>query len=197
MLELQKVDPKHGDRYLVQNPPEFPLSQIEMDAVYSLPYQHAQHPYYEKMGKVKALETIKFSINSHRGCYGECNFCAIAVHEGRTISWRSKESILEEARKITRLPGFRGYIFDLGGPTANMYGFECMKKLLHGACENKRCIYPEICKSLPIDHSPQIQLLQEVASLEGVKKVFMASGIRYDLVKSDEKMACPICGKSY
>ncbi|HSM24404.1 MAG TPA: YgiQ family radical SAM protein, partial [Anaerolineaceae bacterium] len=129
----------HGDRYLVQNPPAFPLQQEELDRIYALPFERAQHPYYEKQGKVKALETIRFSISTHRGCYGECNFCAIAVHEGRTIQSRSKKSILEEVEVISNLPGFKGNIQDLGGPTANMYGFECTKKLKHGVCLDKRC----------------------------------------------------------
>ena len=116
-------------RYLVHNPPAMPLTQNELDGVYALDFNRAQHPYYERQGKVKALETIKFSIPTHRGCYGECNFCAITVHEGRTVQWRSRNSILAEAEKIASLPDFKGYIIDLGGPTANMYGYECAKKL--------------------------------------------------------------------
>lgn len=182
-----KLVQKHGDRYLVQNPPEFPLNQGELDKVYSLPFQRAQHPYYEEMGKVKALETIRFSITSHRGCYGECNFCAIAVHEGRTVTWRSEASIIEEAGKLTKLPDFKGYISDVGGPTANMYGFECGKKLSSGVCEDKRCVYPEICPSLQITHKYQVRLLEKLRQIPGVKKVFIASGIRYDMVFADKK----------
>jgi uncharacterized radical SAM protein YgiQ len=178
---------KHGARYLVHNPPSMPLTQAELDAVYALDYERAQHPYYEKRGVVKALETIKFSITTHRGCYGECNFCAIAVHEGRTIQWRSEESILAEARKIVDLPDFKGYILDVGGPTANMYGFECAQKLSQGACRDKRCLYPQVCPTLKPDHQRQIELLRNIRKIPGVKKAFVASGIRYDLLLSDKK----------
>ena len=178
---------RHGDRCLVQNPPaEYP-TQAEMDAVAALPFQYAQHPYYERQGVVKALETIRFSISTHRGCYGECNFCAIAVHEGRTVRWRSADSIAAEAERIIQLSDFKGYIQDVGGPTANMYGFECHKKLTLGACEDKRCLYPVICKALKPDHQPQIELLRRLQRLPGVKKVFVASGIRYDMVLADER----------
>ncbi|HSM24372.1 MAG TPA: YgiQ family radical SAM protein, partial [Anaerolineaceae bacterium] len=177
----------HGDRYLVQNPPAFPLQQEELDKIYALPFERAQHPYYEKQGKVKALETIRFSISTHRGCYGECNFCAIAVHEGRTIQSRSKKSILKEVDAISKLPGFKGNIQDLGGPTANMYGFECTKKLKHGVCLDKRCISPEICAALKPNHQAQLDLLQAVRSHPKVKKVFVSSGIRYDLILHDHQ----------
>jgi uncharacterized radical SAM protein YgiQ len=183
---------KHGGRCLVQNPPTASLSQAELDAVYALDYERAQHPYYERQGKVKALETIQFSIPTHRGCYGECNFCAIAVHEGRTVQWRSSESILEEARQISHHPEFKGVIPDLGGPTANMYGFECKKKLRSGACPDKQCLYPEICKAMKINHRPQIELLRQVRHMPGVRKVFVASGIRYDLLLNDAA-----CGQAY
>jgi uncharacterized radical SAM protein YgiQ len=177
---------KHKDRYLIQNPPSLYLNQPEMDAIYDLHYERTQHPYYEKQGKVKALETIQFSIPTHRGCYGECNFCAIAVHEGRTVRWRSPESILAEAREITKHPDFKGYILDAGGPTANMYGFECKKKLERGNCETKRCTFPEICPLLKVDHRPQVKLLKQLRRIPGIKKVFVASGIRYDLVLADQ-----------
>jgi len=177
----------HGDRYLVQNPPAFPLTQEELDRVYALPYERKQHPYYEKQGKVKALETIRFSIPTHRGCYGECNFCAIAVHEGRTIQSRSKESILQEVEEISRIPEFKGIIQDLGGPTANMYGFECVKKIKSGVCLDRRCISPEVCSALKPNHKPQIDLLKAVRSHPKVKKVFVASGIRYDLLLNDRQ----------
>ena len=133
---------KHGDRYLIQNPPQLPLSESEIDSVYNLNYLRDAHPYYQKQGAIKALETIKFSINTHRGCYGECNFCAISVHQGTTISSRSEKSIIDEATVISKLPGFKGYILDVGGPTANMYGIECTKKIKHGSCLYKRCIFP-------------------------------------------------------
>lgn len=183
---------QHGTRYLVQNPPTLSLTQPEMDAVYTLDFERLQHPYYECQGPVKALETIKFSIPTHRGCYGECNFCAIAVHEGRTVQWRSEESILAEAEQLTRLPDFKGYIQDVGGPTANMYGFECPKKLKHGSCTWKRCLYPEVCPLMKADHAPQLRLLRRIRKLEAVKKVFVASGIRYDLLLSDQA-----CGVQY
>lgn len=188
-LTAQGLCQKHGagpsERWLVQNPPGPYLDQAEMDAVYALGYERAQHPYYEQQGKVKALETIKFSISTHRGCYGECNFCAIAVHEGRTVRWRSQESILAEAQQFTRDPAFKGNILDVGGPTANMYGFECAKKLKRGVCREKRCVYPDICPLLKIDHSPQIELLRKLRRIPGVKKVFVASGIRYDMILND------------
>ncbi len=186
-LSAKGLCQRHGDRYLVQNPPARHQTQAELDAVYALGYERAQHPYYERQGPVKALETIGFSISTHRGCYGECNFCAIAVHEGRTIRWRSQASILAEVEQLTRHPGFKGYIQDLGGPTANMYGFECDKKLKKGVCEKKRCIFPEVCPLLKIDHAPQTELLEKARRVPGVKKVFVASGIRYDMILADEQ----------
>lgn len=182
----------HGERYLVQNPPQPVLGQAELDAVYALRYERAQHPYYERQGSVKALETIRFSIPTHRGCYGECNFCAIAVHEGRTVSWRSQPSILAEAREMTKHPLFKGYIFDVGGPTANMYGYECHKKISRGSCRKKRCLTPETCPLMKVDHSPQLSLLREIRHTPGVKKVFVASGIRPDLIQADQA-----CGMEY
>ncbi len=178
---------RHGDRFLVQNPPALSLSQAELDAVYTLDYERAQHPYYQAQGAVKALETIRFSIPTHRGCYGECNFCAIAVHEGRRVTWRSQASILSEAEQISQHPQFKGYIFDVGGPTANMYGYECDKKIKRGSCRKKRCLTPEICPLMKVDHSAQLNLLKEIRQIPAVKKVFVSSGIRYDLDLSDEK----------
>jgi len=177
---------QHAARYLVQNPPAAYQTQAELDAVYALDYERAQHPYYEKQGPVKALETIKFSIATHRGCYGECNFCAIAVHEGRTVRWRSETSILQEAQQLTGYADFKGYIHDLGGPTANMYGFECQKKLKSGSCTHKRCLYPEVCPVLKVNHRPQIELLRRVRRIKGIKKVFIASGLRYDMLLQDQ-----------
>lgn len=177
---------KQGTRYLVHNPPALPLTQAELDSIYAIDYERAQHPYYEKLGKAGALETIKFSIQTHRGCYGECNFCAIAVHEGRTVQWRSQESILAEARRLTAYPDFTGYIRDVGGPTANMYGFECKDKLQRGTCPDKRCLSPRVCPSLKADHQQQLELLRKLRCIEGVKKVFVASGIRYDMLLSDK-----------
>ena len=178
---------KHADRYLVQNPPALTETQTELDSIYGLDFERRQHPYYERQGKVKALETIGFSISTHRGCYGECNFCAISVHEGTTVRWRSPESILAEAERISKLPDFKGYIQDLGGPTANMYGFECGKKLAKGICSARRCIYPEVCPLMKVNHQPQIQLLRKIRNIPGVKKVFVASGIRYDMLLCDHE----------
>ncbi|NMC54725.1 MAG: YgiQ family radical SAM protein [Chloroflexi bacterium] len=178
---------QHGQRWLVQNPPAPHLTQAELDNVYSLDYERAQHPYYEQQGAVRALDTIRFSLTTHRGCYGECNFCAIAVHEGRTVRWRSQQSILREAELLTRHPDFKGYIQDVGGPTANMYGFECQRKLKLGPCPDKRCLYPEVCSALKPDHAPQIELLKKLRALPGVKKVFVASGLRYDLLLADTR----------
>jgi uncharacterized radical SAM protein YgiQ len=186
-LSAKGLSQKHGGRYLIQNPPAPYQTQAELDATYALNYELAQHPYYEKQGQVKALETIRFSISTHRGCYGECNFCAIAVHEGRTIRWRSPASIVKEARQLTSHPDFKGYIQDVGGPTANMYGFECEKKLESGSCPEKRCLYPNVCPLMKIDHSPQVELLKQIRQLKGVKKVFVASGIRYDMVLCDRQ----------
>ena len=182
----KKLCQSQDTRYLVQNPPADYLSQAELDQVYALDYERAQHPYYARQGEVKALETIRFSIPTHRGCYGECNFCAIAVHEGRTVRWRSQESILAEASQMTDHPDFKGYIFDVGGPTANMYGYECEKKLTHGSCPARRCLSPELCPVLKVDHSRQLALLRRLRKVGGVKKVFVASGIRYDLILADQ-----------
>ncbi|HAV10820.1 MAG TPA: YgiQ family radical SAM protein [Dehalococcoidia bacterium] len=176
---------KHGNRYLMHNPPAMPLTQHEIDAVYALDFERAQHPWYERLGKVRALETIKFSIPTHRGCYGECNFCAITVHEGRTVQWRSAKSIVAEAKKLTAYPDFKGNILDLSGPTANMYGFECEQKMQRGHCPGKRCLYPKVCPSLKPDHHHQLELLRKLRRITGVKKVFIASGIRHDLLLSD------------
>ena len=184
-LSAKGLAQRHGDRYLVQNPPFPYLTQKVLDQVYALDYERGQHPYYAQKGDVKALETIRFSIPTHRGCYGECNFCAIAVHEGRTVRWRSEKSLLAEAQKISLLPDFKGYIFDLSGPTSNMYGFECPVKLRRGPCEEKSCVYPEICSTMPVNHTKQIELLRKMRQIKGIKKVFVSSGLRYDLLISD------------
>jgi len=178
---------KHGARYLIHMPPCPPLSQSELDAVHDLDYERDLHPFYRKQGDVRALETIRFSISTHRGCYGECNFCAIAVHQGRTVQSRSQDSILREVKEMVAHPAFKGIIPDVGGPTANMYGFECRKKQVKGACVDKRCLYPEICDHLKVDHRRQINLLKAIREIKEVRHVFVASGIRYDLVLSDRK----------
>ncbi len=174
-------------RYLVQNPPANNLTSPELDAIHDLNFERELHPYYARLGPVKALETIRFSITTHRGCYGECNFCAIALHQGRTVQSRSKKSIVNEAREITKHPLFKGTIHDVGGPTANMYGFECQIKLKKGACKNKRCLQPEVCSNLKIQHNTQISLLQELRRLKNIKHIFIASGIRYDMIINDKK----------
>ena len=186
-LTAQGLLQRHGSRYLIQNPPAPYADQKQLDAIYALPFTRTQHPYYERQGKVKALETIQFSITTHRGCYGECNFCAIAVHEGRTVRWRSHDSIVDEAKQFIQHPEFKGIIQDVGGPTANMYGFECAKKLKSGSCPAKRCIYPEVCSQLKVDHASQVKLLQSLRKIPGVKKVFVASGLRYDLILRDKQ----------
>jgi uncharacterized radical SAM protein YgiQ len=176
---------KQDTRYLIQNPPALHLSGPELDAVYDLDYERELHPYYRRQGEVKALQTIRFSISIHRGCYGECNFCAIAVHQGRTVRSRSRDSILSEAKRMTEHPKFNGIIFDVGGPTANMYGIECRKKEREGCCSDKRCLFPEICPTLKINHGRQISLLKALREIPGVRKVVVASGIRYDMVLED------------
>jgi uncharacterized radical SAM protein YgiQ len=180
---IQQMD----NRFLVQNPPSDFLTQKEIDEVYDIEYERDVHPYYKKDGKVKAIDTIKDSITTHRGCYGECNFCAIAVHQGRRIIERSEESIIKEAEHISSRKGFKGYISDCGGPTANMYGIECSKKIKLGSCEDKRCLYPETCKALKPNHEKYTKLLKRIRRLPNVKKVFVASGIRYDMILDDKK----------
>lgn len=186
-LTAQPLAQKYDTRWLVINPPVLPLTQNKLDAIYDLDYERDVHPYYAQQGIVKALETIRFAVTTHRGCYGECNFCAIAMHEGRTVQWRSPESIIREVRHFTTMPGFKGIVSDVGGPTANMYGFECSQKIKNGSCRNKRCIYPEICPQMPISHKKQIELLTRLRAIPGVRKVFVASGIRHDLVLADRK----------
>ncbi|TDT68546.1 putative radical SAM protein YgiQ [Hypnocyclicus thermotrophus] len=177
---------KHDNRYLIQNPPAYHLTTKEIDFVYDLKYEKDVHPFYKKDGIVKALDTIKNSVTTHRGCYGECNFCAIAVHQGRTIIQRSEESILKEIESIASEKNFKGYINDIGGPTANMYGIECEKKLKLGSCKNKRCMFPNTCKSLKPSHKKYNSLLTKARKIKNIKKIFIASGIRYDLILSDK-----------
>ncbi len=185
-LTAQTLIQKQDTRWLVQNPPALPPAQKELDRYYELDYEYTQHPWYARMGSVKALDTIQFSLTTHRGCYGECNFCSITVHQGRTVTSRSEASLIREARKMTRHPEFHGTIKDVGGPTANMYGFECSKKLCEGSC-SRRCMVPSLCAKMPVDHSRQRHLLKKLRSLPGVKHVFVASGIRYDLVMKDDR----------
>ena len=177
---------RHGDRYLVQNPPQRPLTTEELDALYGSDFEDAVHPYYARQGHVRAMDTVSNSITTHRGCYGDCSFCSIALHQGTTVVSRSEESILREARRIASRPGFNGVIKDVGGPTANMYGIECPKKIHSGRCTDRRCLGPKPCPSLPIDHSRQTALLGELSSIPGVRRVFVNSGIRYDMIVADK-----------
>lgn len=183
---------KCGDRYLIQNPPSENFSSRELDAIYSMEFERDVHPYYKKMGEVRALDTIKTSVTTHRGCYGECNFCAIAIHQGRTVISRTEDSIVDEVKEITKMKKFKGNIADVGGPTANMYQVECKKKLKFGACQDRRCLYPQKCPALKIDHSKQIDLLKRLKEIDKIKKIFIASGIRYDMILDDKK-----CGQMY
>ncbi len=175
-------------RYLIQNPPCDHLNEEEMDSNSALPFTRELHPYYAKMGDVKCLETIKFSIMTHHGCWGECNFCAIGVHQGRTIRTRSEDSILKEAKDFSEYKDYKGIISDVGGPTANMYGYECDKKLKKGTCDHMRCVDAErLCKVMKIDHSRNINLLRKIRDVPGVRKAFVASGVRYDFITADKQ----------
>ena len=176
-----------GDRYLIQNPPSENFTSEELDSIYSMDFERDVHPYYKAMGEVRALDTIRTSVTTHRGCYGECNFCAIAIHQGRTVISRSQDSIVEEVKEIASAPKFKGYIADVGGPTANMYAIECSKKLKLGACQDKRCLYPHKCPALKIDHNSQIELLDKLKNIDKIKKIFIASGIRYDMILDDKR----------
>ena len=174
-----------GKGYIVQNPPSKPLSQKEMDKVYDLPYAGTYHPMYEKEGKIPAIEEIRFSITSNRGCFGGCNFCALAFHQGRIVQTRSHESILEEAVRFTKEPDFKGYIHDVGGPTADFRHPSCKKQLTKGVCKNRQCLFPEPCRNLEADHKDYLELLRKLRKLPGIKKVFIRSGIRFDYVNED------------
>ena len=172
--------------FVVQNPPQKPLSQEEMDAVYALPYMRTYHPSYEEAGGVPAIKEVKFSLISNRGCYGGCNFCALTFHQGRIIQTRSHESIIEEAKKITEEQDFKGYIHDVGGPTANFRAPACSKQLTKGVCPNRQCLFPQPCKNLEVDHSDYVALLRKLRELPKVKKVFVRSGIRFDYLIYDK-----------
>ena len=177
----------HADRYLVQNPPAVPLERSELDAVYGLPYQRTYHPMYESESGVDAIQEVQFSIVSARGCYGACSFCALAFHQGKIVRSRSKASIVREANNMVWHPDFKGYIHDVGGPTANFRTQACQKQTVHGCCEDKHCLYPNPCKNLEISHDEYLELLRELRKIEKVKKVFIRSGIRYDYLISDKK----------
>ena len=180
------IKQRHGGRMLVQNPPAIPLSQKELDEVYALPYMRTYHPMYESEGGVPGIEEVRFSIAHNRGCFGGCNFCSLAFHQGRYITTRSKESIIREAKLLTQLPDFKGYIHDIGGPTANFRRPSCDGQEERGLCKGKKCLAPVPCPNLKPDHSEYLDILRAVRSLPGVKKVFVRSGIRYDYMLADK-----------
>ncbi len=176
----------YGTRgYVVQNPPAYPLTQMEMDDVYDLPYMNNYHPVYEAKGGIPAISEIKFSLTSNRGCFGGCSFCALTFHQGRIIQTRSHESLIREAEQMTHDPDFKGYIHDVGGPTANFRHKSCAKQDKYGVCTNKQCLFPEPCRNLKVDHKDYIELLRKLEAIPGVKKVFIRSGIRFDYVMAD------------
>ena len=177
----------YGKEFVVQNPPQKPLTMEEMDAVYDLPYCRAYHPSYEKLGGVPAIEEVKFSLVSNRGCFGACSFCALTFHQGRIVQVRSHESILAEAEKMVKGPDFKGYIHDVGGPTANFRHPACEKQMTKGACGGRQCLYPTPCKNINADHSDYVALLRKLRKIPGVKKVFVRSGIRFDYLLADSK----------
>ncbi|MBQ6337582.1 MAG: YgiQ family radical SAM protein [Kiritimatiellae bacterium] len=183
---LQRTD----TRFLVHNPPAFPLEPKELDAVHDIPYMLDAPPSIRAQGTIRALDTIRFSVTTHRGCYGNCRFCAIAVHQGRRVVSRSPDSIVGEVVRFSRHPLFRGTVADVGGPTANMYAIDCARKAKEGACPGKDCLFPSVCPALKPDHSEQLALLKRLRNLPGVKHVFVASGIRPDLVVADPAHGC-------
>ncbi len=194
-LQYQNCDPftakrlaePYGKEFVVQNPPQKPLSQEEMDAVYALPYCRTYHPSYEKAGGVPAIEEVKFSLVSNRGCFGACSFCALTFHQGRIIQTRSHQSILDEAQIMIQDPQFKGYIHDVGGPTANFRAPACEKQLTKGACGGRQCLWTTPCKNMKADHTDYVALLRKLRKLPGVKKVFVRSGIRFDYLLADKK----------
>lgn len=194
MRQLQEQDAVHGKRlvqthgrqFVVQNPPQMPLSQKEMDAVYDLPYTRAVHPMYEPLGGVPAIEEVQFSLTSSRGCFGGCSFCALTFHQGRVVQGRSHESLIKEAKKIIEMPDFKGNIHDVGGPTANFRKPACALQEKGSACENRQCLVPTMCKNLEIDHQDYLNLLRKLRVLSGVKKVFVRSGLRFDYIMADK-----------
>ncbi len=180
------VEKYKGGIYVVQNEPEFPLSREEMDITYALPFERDIHPLIKAKGHVPAIDEVKFSIIANRGCFGGCNFCALTFHQGRMIQSRSKESIVNEAKLITQDKDFKGYIHDIGGPSANFYNVACNKQVEHGVCTNKRCLDKLPCKNLIADHSDYLEILREVRGLDKIKKVFIRSGLRYDYIMYDK-----------
>ena len=195
-LQYRSNDPINGKRLIetypdgvciVQNPPQPPLEEIELDDLYALPYMRTYHPSYEAEGGVPAIQEVKFSITANRGCFGGCSFCAITYHQGREVRSRSKGSIVSEAQLMTRDPQFKGYIHDVGGPTANFHHPSCQKQMEHGMCGGKDCLFPKPCSQLDTDHTDYIDVLRAVQNVEGVKKVFIRSGVRFDYIMADVK----------
>lgn len=196
MLEYQEQDPVRGkalcqqqdaQRYLVQNPPAIPLTREELDAVYDLPFTRRAHPSYDQLGGVPALQEVRFSLSATRGCFGSCNFCALTFHQGRIVTSRSEASLLKEAKLLTTFPDFKGYIHDVGGPTANFRQPACCDQLKRGACKNRQCLFPTPCKHLKVSHTELVELLRKMRALPRVKKVFIRSGIRFDYLMADPK----------
>jgi len=194
MAEYQEQDPVCGQtlcqqqdtqRYLVQNPPAMPLSREELDQVYDLPFTRRAHPSYDNLGGVPALQEVRFSLSATRGCFGSCNFCALTFHQGRIVTSRSEDSLLKEAKLLTTFPDFKGYIHDVGGPTANFRSPACEKQLKSGVCKNKQCLYPKPCKNMKVSHNELVELLRKMRTLPRVKKVFIRSGIRFDYLMAD------------
>ena len=181
------AEPYSDHLYVVQNPPSKPLSTVEMDDVYALPYVRTYHPSYEEKGGVPAVSEIRFSLISSRGCFGGCSFCALTFHQGRIVQVRSHESLLKEAETVTKEKDFKGYIHDVGGPTANFRHPSCKKQMEHGVCRNRQCLFPAPCKNLDADHSDYVSLLKKMRDIPGVKKVFIRSGIRFDYLLADRK----------
>lgn len=180
------IEPYEHDVYVIQNPPSFPLTEMEMDDIYALPYMRRSHPSYDALGGVPATKEIQFSLISNRGCFGGCNFCALTFHQGRIVQTRSHESIIKEAVSMTEDPDFKGYIHDVGGPTANFRAPSCEKQLQYGVCKNKQCLFPKPCSNLKADHSDYVSLLRKLRKLPNVKKVFIRSGIRFDYLLCDK-----------
>lgn len=194
MIQNQNTDPfiakpliesYENNIYVVQNPPALPLTQLELDDVYELPYENAPHPIYKNEGEVPAISEIKFSIASNRGCFGSCSFCALTFHQGRIVQGRSQESMVKEAEQMIKNPEFKGYIHDVGGPTANFLDAPCDKAVTKGTCKHRHCLYPKPCKNLKVDHSQYMNTLRCIRQLPNVKKVFIRSGIRYDYLLED------------
>jgi uncharacterized radical SAM protein YgiQ len=195
MLQKQNADPlsakplaeeNDGDRFVIQNPPALPLSSEEMDSLYELPFKRKAHPMYDAAGGIPALKEVSFSLTSSRGCFGGCSFCAITFHQGRAVTGRSRESLLREARKLSAMDGFKGYIHDMGGPTANFFRPACEKQKGGGFCAQRECLFPSPCPKLKADHSPYLETLRALREIPGIKKVFIRSGIRLDFIQYDK-----------